>query len=90
MLANIRKFSIKLAIDHDIGFLEESLSGASSLRRLIGRLGQVLHATLNAILHVQVRIDDPNVVSTIWIVISPVERVRKRQMVFREHAPRYS
>jgi len=81
MLPNIRKLSIKLSIDHDVWFLEEPLSSASFL------LGQIPHAALDTVLHPQVRIDDPHVVSAIRIVISPMERARKREVVFRKHAP---
>lgn len=90
MLANVREFGIKVAIYHDIGFSEERIPGVLLLRRLINSLCQIPHATLNAVFHLQVRIDDPHVVSSIRIVISTVERARKRQVVLRQHAPRYS
>ena len=78
MLTDVRKLSVKLAIDYNFGFLEESLPGGLPLRRLISSICQIPHATLNAVLHVQVCIDDPHVVSTVRIVISTVERARKR------------
>lgn len=74
MLTNVRKLGIELPIDHDIGFLEERLSGVSFFRRLIGSLRQVPHATSDAVFHFKIRVDDPHVVSPIWIVISTVER----------------
>lgn len=77
MLTNVRKLGIELPIDHDIGFLEVHVSGAFPLR-LISSLGQVPHATLDAVFHFEVRIDYPHVLSTVRIVISTMESARER------------
>lgn len=83
MLANVRKLGVNLAIDYNSGFLN------SFPRRLISS-GQVPHATLDAVFHIQVRVDYPHMVTTIRIVVPAVEGAGERQMVFRQYAPRYS
>ena len=95
MLSNVRKLSIELPIDHDIRHSEHRLSGLPlvlqpSWQRLISGLGQVPHATLDTVLHFQVRVDDPHMVSPVRIMVHAMERARKRDVVLREHAPRYS